>query len=169
MRRLILFRHAQARPRAAGGRDIDRPLSPGGRNDAARMGAALAKAGLAPDLALVSPAARAEETWRCARGAWPDTAVELRNGLYNATAEQVAAELDGAAERVVTVMVVGHNPSLQELAVALLEAADAPARDIERLSADFATATAAVLRIGPAGEASVEALLHVRDHGGEGG
>ena len=56
MRRLILFRHAKAEPRAAGEDDFDRPLSPRGRADAVLVGRALADAGFAPDLALVSPA-----------------------------------------------------------------------------------------------------------------
>ncbi len=169
MRRLILFRHARAEPRSPGGQDIARPLAPRGRDDAAIMGAVLARAGLAPDLVLVSPARRARETWQYAQSAFPEVAMEVRKGLYNAAPEGVAAELDAGADGAGTVMVVGHNPSLQELAVALLEGGDAPAADIDRVSADFATATAAALRIDADGRASIEGLFHVRDHGGEGG
>ncbi len=169
MRRLILFRHAKAEPRSPGGEDIARPLASRGRDDAAIMGAVLARAGLAPDLVLVSPARRARETWQYARGPFPGVAVEVRKGLYNAAPEGVAAELEAGTDGAGTVMVVGHNPSLQELAVSLLEGGDAPTSDIDRLSADFATATAAALRIDPSGRPSIEGLFHVRDHGGEGG
>ena len=169
MRRLILFRHARAEPRSPGGGDIERPLSPRGRQDAAIMGAVLARAGLAPDLALVSPARRARETWQCARDAFPAAAMEVRKGLYNAAPEGVAAELEAWGDGAGTVMVVGHNPGLQELTVSLLEGGDASAADFDRVSADFATATAAALRLDPGGRVAVEGLFHVRDHGGEGG
>jgi phosphohistidine phosphatase len=164
MRRVILFRHAKAEPRSAGGQDIDRPLSPRGRDDAARMGAVLARAGFAPDLVLVSPARRALETWRWARGAWPDVAMEVRERLYNASSEEVAAELEAGTGGPATVMVVGHNPSLQELAVALLVDGDAPSGQVDQVSADFATATVAVLAVDQDGRAAVERLFHVRDH-----
>ena len=169
MRRLILFRHAKAEPRSPGGQDIERPLSPRGRDDAAIMGAVLARAGLAPDLALVSPARRARDTWQWARDAFPDAAMEVRSGLYNAAPEGVAAELDAGTDGAGTVMVVGHNPGLQELAVSLLSDGDASAADIDRVSADFATATAVALRIDVDGRVAIEGLFHVRDHGGEGG
>ncbi|MEO8926607.1 MAG: histidine phosphatase family protein [Caulobacteraceae bacterium] len=168
MRRLILFRHAKAEPRAPGGEDIDRALTPRGERDAALMGGVLARAGLAPDLALVSPALRAAETWRWAREAFAGFAVQVRDGLYNATPEEVAAELDLGTAGADTVIVVGHNPSLQELAVSLLIDGDGSAGDIERVSARFGTATAAALRLDAAGRAALEALFHARDHGGDG-
>ena len=69
MRRLILFRHAKAEPRAAGEDDFDRPLAERGREDAALVGQALARQGFAPDAALISPARRTAETWIYARAA----------------------------------------------------------------------------------------------------
>ena len=87
----------------------------------------------------------------------------MRAGLYDATAEEVAREIELASVGGETVMVVGHNPSLQELAVSLLEDGGAAAADIERLAAAFPTATAAVLAMGPAG-ARLEAVLLAREY-----
>jgi phosphohistidine phosphatase len=163
MRRLILFRHAKAEARSAGGEDIDRGLIERGRSDAARIGDRLARAGMAPDIALVSSAARALQTWNCVRDVFPDATVEIDEELYNATAEELEAELGLVAGRADTVMIVGHNPGLQELAIALLEQSDASHAAIEGVSSGFPTATAAVFRIDETGRASVERLLKARD------
>ena len=166
MQRLILFRHAKTEARAAGGEDIDRALIDRGRSDAGRMGQVLADAGMAPDLVLVSPAVRARETWTLASAALPPAHLEIRDGLYDATPEEVARELTCGVASAHTVMVVGHNPSLHELAIGLLETGDADPLDIERVSAGFPTATAATFRFDAAGAARLEALFHVRDQGG---
>jgi len=168
MRRLILFRHAKAEARAPGGQDIDRALTSRGARDAAIMGAVLAGAGLAPDLGLVSPALRARQTWDGAKDALPVAATRVREGLFNATPEEVAAELEVGTANADTVIVVGHNPSLQELAVNLIIDGGGAAGDVERVSARFATATAAHFLIDPAGRATLVDLFHARDHGGEG-
>ena len=79
MRRLILFRHAKTEARPPGREDIDRVLLARGRSDAALIGQVLAKAGLSPDLVLVSPAARARETWACAAPAFPGARTDARS------------------------------------------------------------------------------------------
>jgi len=169
MHRLILFRHAKTEARAPGGEDIDRALVERGRADSQRMGRILADAGMAPDLVLVSPAVRARETWTLASPAFPPARVEIRDGLYDATPEDVADELTKGVAAADTVMVVGHNPSLHELAISLLEDGWAEPADIERVSAGFPTATAATFRFDGAGRACLEALFHARDHrAGEG-
>ncbi|MHB8529811.1 MAG: SixA phosphatase family protein [Caulobacteraceae bacterium] len=168
MDRLILFRHAKAEPRSADGEDVDRPLTRRGCEDAALMGRLVARERLSPDLALVSTAARALQTWTCARLAFPDAAVEFREELYNASAEELASELDHVPDGAAKVMIIGHNPGLQELAVNLLIESGGPAAQIERVSSHFSTATVASFRIGQAGRAVFDGLFHARDHGGEG-
>lgn len=169
MRRLILFRHAKTEARAPSGEDIDRALTQRGRTDADAVGQRLARARLAPDLALVSSARRALETWICVKAMFPRARVEIRPGLYNATPEEVSAEIEAAASTAATVMVVGHNPSFQELAIDLLvEGSGSPAQ-IESVSARFPTATAAVFRLDEAGRASLEGLFHAKDSRGDGG
>jgi phosphohistidine phosphatase len=165
MHRLILFRHAKTETRAPGGEDIDRALVERGRADAERMGRILADAGLAPDLVLVSPAIRARETWDLASPAFPPARVEIRDGIYDATSEEIAGELEKGVAKADTVMVVGHNPSLHELAISLLEDGWADSADIERVSAGFPTSTAASFRFDGARRARLEALFHARDRG----
>lgn len=166
MRRLILFRHAKAEARAPGGEDIDRGLTERGRRDAALIGEALARSNFRPDLALVSPSARTRETWLCAQAAFGPVETQVRDGLYNATPEEVADEIAQSAAAAGTVLVVGHNPSLQELSVNLLAEGAAAADEVEQVAAGFPTAAAAVFHIGEAGRACLEALLHARDLGG---
>ncbi|MFI4936673.1 MAG: SixA phosphatase family protein [Caulobacterales bacterium] len=168
MRRLILFRHAKAEPRAAGGDDFDRPLAPRGRDDAALMGRVLAAEGLIPDLALVSSARRTAETWTCARDSFPHAGVELRRELYNAGPEAIWDEVRQAADEGETLMVIGHNPGLHELAVELLIDASASPVHIEKVAAKFPTATAVALTFDEAGHAAFDGFFLAKDQGGEG-
>ena len=89
MDRLILMRHAKAERRSASGDDFDRPLTEDGRRDAAMVGLALAKDGLAPTLALVSAAQRTVETWETMRGSFPKARAQVLRSLYNATPMEV--------------------------------------------------------------------------------
>lgn len=168
MRRLILFRHAKAEPRAPGEDDFDRPLSERGREDAALIGQALARENLAPDYALISPARRTAETWICARDAFPRIRAELNRALYNAGPEEIREAIEQVADRCDTLIVIGHNPGLHELAVELLADAAASAADIETVSARFPTATAAVYAIDPVGRASLDSVFLAKELGGEG-
>ena len=168
MRRLILFRHAKAEPRAAGEDDFDRPLAPRGREDAALVARAMAADGLAPDLALVSPARRTTETWISARDAFPPARTALVPDLYDAAPEAIRAAIDAAADDCDTMIVVGHNPGAHEVAVELLIDASASAAEIERVAARFPTATAAVYAIDDAGRARLEGVYLAKALGGEG-
>jgi phosphohistidine phosphatase len=168
MRRLILFRHAKAEPRGAGQQDFDRPLAPRGRDDAALIAKVLAREGLVPDLALVSAARRTLETWASAQSAFPGARMQALDGLYNATPEEVQAEIDTAAGDAQTVIVIGHNPGLHELAVNLLIDGGASAGQIDQMAARFPTATAAAFALDGEGRASFDGLFLARDFGGEG-
>lgn len=168
MRRLILFRHAKADPRGPGEADFDRPLAPRGREDAAIVSRALAARGVAPDLALISPARRTTETWIAARDAFPQTKAELAPALYDGAPEAIRDAIDAAADRCDTLIVVGHNPGLHEVAVELLIDAAASAAEVEPVAARFPTATAAVYAIDAAGRACLDGLYLARELGGEG-
>jgi phosphohistidine phosphatase len=162
MRRLILFRHAKTEARPPGGDDFGRRLVERGRSDAALMGRVLAHAGYAPDLVLVSPAVRARETWELAKTAFPEAEAHLRQDLYDATPEEVASEIEAASGE--TVMVIGHNPSLQELAVNLVAEHGGSYADIDWLSAAFPTAAAAVFTVDERGRYRLEGLFRASDH-----
>jgi len=126
MQRLILLRHAKAEGDAPSGQDFDRPLAPRGLREAEAVAAKLAGLGLRPDLALVSPAVRTRQTWDAVDAAMPGGAVRFDPSLYNAGAQELR-RLVAQSEEAGTVLVVAHNPGLQELAVELLVERGGPA------------------------------------------
>jgi phosphohistidine phosphatase len=129
MRRLLLLRHAKTERAEAGARDRDRKLVKRGRDDATVIGAYMARHDLTPNLALVSPAKRAQETWALVAPAFakaPRLVNEER--IYNATTEalfKIICETRGAH----SVLVVGHNPGLHDIAVQLIASGDVDARE----------------------------------------
>jgi phosphohistidine phosphatase len=144
MDRLILLRHGKAEPESASGEDFDRRLTPRGVRESARMAKALADLGFGPDLVLVSPAARARDTWATAEPAFPQAKVSFAEDLYHAASEEVRQTAENAGRTAKTVMVVGHNPGLQELTVRLLREGGAPPTLITQAQGRFPTAAASV-------------------------
>ncbi len=148
MDRLILLRHGKAEADASSGKDFDRALTDRGRRDAVLVARALADAGLAPDLVLVSPAARAAQTWDVAAAMFPRARVEAFLQLYEISSGEILALARGEGAKVGTVMVVGHNPGLGHLAAWLAQ--DAPGAASRALLAEgFPTAAAAVIGFSP--------------------
>lgn len=144
MDRLILLRHGKAEADSESGDDFDRRLSSRGVREAAQMAAHLADMGFRPDVALVSPASRARGTWESAGPAFPGAAIRLDDQLYHADAGTIRRAAEAAGQDCGTVMVVGHNPGLQELTVQLLIEGGAPASLVARAQRHFPTAAAAV-------------------------
>ncbi|HEY5072684.1 MAG TPA: histidine phosphatase family protein [Caulobacteraceae bacterium] len=159
MRRLILFRHAKAEAGPSGGEDFERTLTGRGRRDALAMGRVLAEEGFAPDLALVSSALRATQTWDGTSMAFKEVRIEVRDVLYNASPHSILQEIRRVADGAQTLMTIGHNPGLQELAVRLLQEGSGSAADVRRLGTQFPPATAVVFLVDEAGRCSLEALL----------
>lgn len=144
MRRLLLLRHAKAGVSLLGAPDRDRPLIERGRRDAAKIGAYMAAHGLVPDLVLVSPAARARQTWQAAATAFKSApAADTAERLYDAAPQTILALIKDSPKAVHTLLVIGHNPGLQELAVMLIASGDIDAR--EQLREKFTTAALAIL------------------------
>lgn len=130
MRRLILIRHSKAARSQPGEQDIARPLIERGRGDAARLGAYMAAHRLIPDHVLLSPAQRAQETWKQASAALPSAArAMISERLYNATAHSLLAAIKDAPASAQAVLVVGHNPGLHELALMLIASGDIEMRE----------------------------------------
>jgi phosphohistidine phosphatase len=159
MDRLILLRHGKAEQDSESGEDFDRRLKPRGERESAAMGESLAKLGYRPDLALVSPAARTRETWAAAQLAFGAVETRLEPSLYNAEAGTIRRAAERAGEGLGTVIVVAHNPGLQELAVALMREAGAPASLIAKAQRHFPPAAAAVFDIDAAGRPVPEGLF----------
>jgi phosphohistidine phosphatase len=122
MHQLILLRHAKAARETAGVSDHDRPLLPAGRAAAAAVGKAMRKAGLSPDVVLVSSALRTQQTLDELETAnvWDERPnIDTIPTLYMATVNQIRDCLRDLPETVRSALVIGHNPGLHELAVAL--------------------------------------------------
>ncbi|WP_297800024.1 histidine phosphatase family protein [uncultured Brevundimonas sp.] len=160
MHRLILMRHAEADGRAPeGGGDKDRPLTPKGLQDAARMGKALAERGFRPDLALVSAAVRTQQTWEQVQDAIGDVEVQVLDHLYDAPARTLRDEVEINEDNEGCVMVLAHNPGIHQLAVDyLIESAASPAV-LDRFAGGFPTGGCAVFTVDAAGRPSYEGWL----------
>jgi phosphohistidine phosphatase len=139
MRRLILFRHAKAEPSEPGMQDHARVLVDRGRKDAGKIGAYMAGHTLIPDKVVISPAARTQETWKYAAAAFrPVPAAMSADALYDATPHAIFGVIKDAPVSAHTLLVVGHNPGLHEVAVMLIASGDIDAR--ERLREKLPTA-----------------------------
>lgn len=142
MRRLILLRHAKS-DRPPGVEDLDRPLNPRGRQAAPRMGVYIADAGLRPDHVLVSPSRRTLETWDAVRVPLDGNPGETVAALYEAGAAQILDVVRGAPDNAGTLLVVGHNPGLQDFATEVVGSGSKA--DRRRLATQFPTAALAVI------------------------
>jgi phosphohistidine phosphatase len=169
-RTLWLLRHAKAvADPPTGGDDFNRVLAPRGRRDGAalgkligqrqkghRLGKVPGKVRL-PQVALVSPAARTMATAEIVldKGA-PDTRVEFPADLYGADPNVVLTRLGELGDDVSSAMVVGHNPTMQALAVGVLASDDKHGR-VLLVRRGFPTCALAVIRLDIADWADVGA------------
>lgn len=150
-RRLVLLRHAKsAWPDLP---DHERPLAGRGRRDAPAAGCWLAASNYVPDQVLCSTARRARETWELAEAAFREAPpVALEHGIYGASAADLLDLIRQAPAAARTVVVVGHDPGVQDLAV-MLTMADSDAHRSRhggpeaaaRMRAKFPTAAIAVV------------------------
>jgi phosphohistidine phosphatase len=130
MRRLLLLRHAKTETDAPSGHDQDRRLDDRGRRDAAEIGGWIGRHPPAPDSVLVSTAIRTRQTWEIAWEAMKHLVappqVEILPELYGADLSQLLQVIHAAsATDPRRLMVVGHNPGMHELALALTRGGDA--------------------------------------------
>jgi len=129
-RTLLLMRHGKSDWNAGAADDFSRPLSKRGKRNSRRIGQWLAKQGLRPDILIASPAARTLHTATliCQALDIPAAQIVQDEHLYLAgpdTLLEVIGRLPASAH---TVMLIGHNPGLEELLAGLLgEAAPLPA------------------------------------------
>ncbi|MFB7337421.1 histidine phosphatase family protein [Streptomyces adustus] len=143
LRRLVVLRHAKS-AWPEGVPDHRRPLAPRGRRDAPAAGRALAEADFLPDLALCSPALRARQTWDLAAAEWgtpPPVRYDPR--LYGAGAPELLDVVRETPPEIETLLLVGHNPGLEELVLDLAD--DGLDGALEEVRAKFPTSAIAVL------------------------
>jgi phosphohistidine phosphatase len=143
MTRLYLLRHARAKWAEPGSRDYDRALDPSGKADAETVAASMLLAGYVPDRVLCSGARRARETWEAASRHLAVTDVEYLDGLYSSDAGGYLESIrqNGGSG---SVLVVGHNPMMEDLAMALSRGGETDA--LAAVSGGFPTCGLAVIR-----------------------
>ncbi|MGC9312561.1 MAG: SixA phosphatase family protein [Sediminispirochaetaceae bacterium] len=114
MKRIGILRHGKAEHHSSA--DFDRQLSPAGRDAAASL-ARQAPSGFGhPELVLTSPAARALSTAETfIRESGFDTSLEVHEEMYAAEGEELLDMIAGMPEELDSIILVGHNPSLEEL------------------------------------------------------
>lgn len=140
---LYLLRHAKS-AWPVGVPDIDRPLGPRGRRDAPVAGALLARLN-ALDLVCVSPAMRTRQTWQLASQQLSyQPEVRFDDRIYAADLGDLIAVLLDVPETVQRLLLVGHNPGMEELALFL--ARPVPTPDYEEMSWKYPTSGLAHLR-----------------------
>ena len=120
MKTLLIFRHAKSSWKAPNSTDHDRPLNKRGKHDAPRMGRLLREQDLVPNLIVSSTANRARTTAATvAENCGYERAVELNSDLYHADPQTCIQVLRELYADVPCVMLVGHNPGLEEILEAL--------------------------------------------------
>jgi phosphohistidine phosphatase len=144
MRRLLLLRHAKAERARPGERDHERALAPRGRGDAPKVGVYLVRHAFMPDLVMVSSSTRTRQTWELAATAFEEAPpVKFDERIYEAGPQAILDAIKETGPEVGTLLVIGHNPGLQELATRLVAVGDSDAT--RRLKEEFPTSALAVI------------------------
>ncbi len=141
---LYLLRHAKSSWADATEADHDRPLAPRGRRASQEIAEYLRRERITPTLVLCSSATRARETLEGIAGGFDTEAqvhVEIEPALYAASAGELLARLRDVWGEVESVMLIGHDPAIRELALSL--ASDGAL--VARLREKFPTAALATL------------------------
>ena len=146
VRHLYLLRHVKSSWDEPLGDDHDRPLAPRGRRAAHLVGDHLRDAGIAPAIVLCSSARRTQQTLELIAPALDPTAVvHVERRLYGASAGELLGRVQDVSDATRSVMVIGHNPGLEDLATALAGAGVGDGLD--RMAMKFPTAALAALTV----------------------
>ncbi|MEZ0277742.1 MAG: histidine phosphatase family protein [Methylibium sp.] len=141
---LSLLRHAKSSWKNPMLPDRDRPLATRGETDAPLMGQAMAERGIDPDLVLCSSARRTRDTLALVLPEFKiEPKVVYEDALYHATPAEMLDMLRQVAPGASRVMLVGHNPEIQSLALDLVGSGPKHFRD--RLREKYPTAALAVI------------------------
>jgi phosphohistidine phosphatase len=142
MKRVYLLRHAKSSWKERGLADHDRPLAPRGRRAAKAIAGHLLEHGIEPELVLCSTARRARETLERIEPALGTPVVRIEPALYGASADALLERLHAVPDTVGSVLLIGHNPAMQLVALDLAR----PAPELRELEAKFPTAALATLK-----------------------
>ncbi len=144
MKTIYLLRHAKSSWKDATLADFDRPLATRGKLAAEAVAAYIAAHDILPGQILCSPSRRTRETLRIVEKGLPSAVpIRFEKGIYLAEAALLLRRLKRLSDSLSSVMVVGHNPGTEQLALMLTGAGDARARN--QLAAKYPTGALAVL------------------------
>ncbi|OAI54504.1 hypothetical protein AYO48_04935 [Gaiella sp. SCGC AG-212-M14] len=119
-RTVILLRHGKSSWSDSTLADIDRPLAPRGERASRKLAKYIRQKRIRPALVLCSPALRARETLEAVEASLDKhCVVEVVPQLYAASEQELLEQLQALPEPLSSVMLVGHNPGLQNLALGL--------------------------------------------------
>ena len=121
MRQLLLLRHAKASWDDPGMADHGRPLNPRGRHAAQAMRDEMRRRDIQVDLVLVSSARRTLQTLQSLAPVVAPMAVEPMDALYLASAPAMLHVLRQVTPTMRTILLIGHNPGLHDLALLLAD------------------------------------------------
>jgi phosphohistidine phosphatase len=163
LKHLYLLRHAKSSWDDPSLADRDRPLAPRGHKATGLLKAHLRRNQIAPALVLCSPARRVVETFQDIESALgEDVSVQAERDLYGASAGELLERLHLVPVAVPSVMLIGHNPGIQELATSLARGSNRA----ERLERKYPTAALATFGFegdwGSLSEKSVQRVNFVR-------
>lgn len=144
MSTLMLMRHAKS-AWPPGVLDDRRPLSDRGRRDAPMAGKEVSSMGT-PEVALVSPALRTRETWELMSSHLPRTALCIDPRIYAADVDELLWVLRERAGTSDSVLLLGHNPGIEDLALLLADRSPGAFRDA--MSVKYPTSAIATFRVG---------------------
>ena len=148
MKSILLLRHAKSAWGRPGLDDHERPLNRRGERAAEAMAEYIVHNAPRPDLILCSTAVRTRQTLAplVHRLANPAPPIALEKGLYLATEGELLVRLRAVPEEVRTLLLIGHNEGIGELASAL--AGDGEPAALGSLNEKFPTGALATLRLG---------------------
>jgi phosphohistidine phosphatase len=150
LKTLTLLRHAKSGWDDPVARDFDRPLNDKGRRAAQTMGRHMRDEGLVFDHIIASPAVRVMETLDAIASGYGRKLVPVwERRIYLASAATLLDVVHDLPEEASGVLMVGHNPGLEDLAMLLVPAGSGDLRD--RLEDKYPTATLAQVTIDVAG------------------
>ena len=120
MKTLLILRHAKAENGTVGSSDFDRDLNERGRSEAKAVGELINKQELQVDLVLSSPALRARRTSEVAlKAAGLSNQILFEKRIYEASSQELLSILSEIEEATTSLMLVGHNPGLEDLILIL--------------------------------------------------
>jgi phosphohistidine phosphatase len=142
-RRLYLLRHAKSSWKQPDLADHDRPLSGRGRRAAKAIARHVGEHGIAPELVLCSTARRTRDTFERLERALGTPDVRFERELYGSTADGLLDRLHQVPDEIGSVLLVGHNPAIEDLALDLAR----PSPERGELEAKFPTGALATLEL----------------------